>query len=162
MRTNGPANPWRALRRLAPVIAALSIGFAVNAGQAAAQEAEAMLITVDQAAILQLNSPAGTVIIGNPAIADATIVDAQTLVVTGRSFGTTNLIILDDAGNLLTNELITVQAASNQVVVYRRSVRQTYSCTPVCAPTLNVGDGDPTFQTVNEQIQARQALALGF
>lgn len=162
MRIHGPAFLSRARRLLIISMLIGSIGAMSGSGTASAAGDYPMFVTVDQATVIRLSTPASAIVVGNPAIADATIIDAMTLVITGRSFGTTNLIVLDSAGNLLTDELVTVQAATNQVVVYRRSVRQTYSCTPVCAPTLNVGDGDPTFQTTTEQILARQAIAGGF
>ena len=160
MRIHGPAALYRSIRRPIVLIAVLAVGL-VPAIEANAESPNPMLITVDQATVLRLDVQAGAIIVGNPGIADATVIDAMTIVVTGRSFGSTNLIVLDADGNVLADEQITVQAALNQVVVYRRSVRQTYSCTPICAPTLNVGDGDPAFQTTTGQIQARQALALG-
>jgi Flp pilus assembly secretin CpaC len=160
MRIYGPAALNRAVRRLIVPVAILAVGLAPSM-EASAESPIPMLVTVDQAIVLRLGFEAGAIIIGNPSIADATVINSMTIVVTGRSFGTTNLIVLDSGGNVLADELITVQAALDQVVVYRRSVRQTYSCTPICAPTLNVGDGDPAFQTTNGQIQARQALALG-
>ncbi len=118
-----------------------------------------MLVTVDQAAVLRLTAPAGTIIIGNPSIADATMVDDTTIVITGKSFGTTNLIVLDTNGTIIVEQVITIRSADNQVVVYRQATRQTYNCTPVCAPILNVGDGDPTFQMTTQQMQTHAALA---
>ena len=40
------------------------------------------------ARILRISAPAATVIIGNPGVADVTIQDPQTLVLTGKSYGT--------------------------------------------------------------------------
>lgn len=158
MRTNGPALS-RAARAFAIVLATASIGIAADSGALAADPT--MLVTVDQAAVLHLTAPAGTIIIGNPAIADATLVDEATIVITGRAFGTTNLIVLDATGTIIAEQVITIRAADNQVVVYRQSTRETYNCTPVCAPILNVGDGDPAFQTTTQQMQAHAALAQG-
>ena len=56
-------------------------------------------VVLNQAKIVKLSQPAATVIIGNPEIADATVRDSRTLVLTGRGFGQTNLVILDRAGN---------------------------------------------------------------
>ena len=160
MRSYRPAALYRTVRLLLVPVAVFAIGLAPSM-EASAETPNPMLVTVDQATVLRLGFQAGAIVVGNPGIADATVIDSMTIVVTGRSFGTTNLIVLDANGNVIAEELITVQAAVDQVVVYRRSVRQTYSCTPICAPTLNVGDGDPAFQTTTGQIQARQALALG-
>ena len=46
-----------------------------------------VLVTVDQAKVFRIPRPAATIIVGNPAIVDATVEDEQTLVLTGRSFG---------------------------------------------------------------------------
>ena len=56
-------------------------------------------VMLNHAKIIKLSHAAATVIIGNPEIADATVRDSQTLVLTGRGFGQTNLVILDAGGN---------------------------------------------------------------
>ena len=143
MRTNGPALS-RVSRAAIIALASAAIAFAPQSNAFGAQQTpNTLLVTVDQAAVLQLTAPAGTIIIGNPAIAEATMVDNTTIVITGRSFGTTNLIVLDANGTIIAEPVITIRSADNQVVVYRQSTRETYNCTPVCAPILNVGDGDP-------------------
>ena len=122
--------------------------------------AEPISVIIDHARVMQISRPADIVIIGNPAIADATIQDNRTLIITGRSFGTTNLIVLDKEGQPIADEVITVAAPNNQVVtVYRRSSRQSYSCTPDCSPMLIVGDNVATFEAVNSQIQAHGSLS---
>jgi len=117
-------------------------------------------VVVDQAKVMHIARPADIVIIGNPAIADATIQDNQTLIITGHSFGTTNLIVLDSAGQPIADSMITVAPQDNQVVtVYSRSSRQTFSCTPDCAPVLAVGDTSSIFDSVNAQIQSQNNLS---
>ena len=165
MRTNGPVFGWRLRRAAASLLSALMIAAVSPFGSAIAQGEpapdEPLAVVVDQAFVIRLPSPANAVVIGNPAIADATIMDVSTLVITGRSFGTTNLIVLDGRGEVIVDQLITVQSATGLLTVFRRGTRQTFSCTPVCAPTLNVGDSDPAFESTNDQILARSALALG-
>jgi hypothetical protein len=103
---------------------------------------------------------ADTVIIGNPAIADAVIRDTQTLVITGRSYGTTNLIVLDVDGQPIADELLTVQAADDYLVtVYVGGKRATYSCTPACQPTISVGDDLELFDARVGQVQGAGALS---
>jgi Flp pilus assembly secretin CpaC len=112
-------------------------------------------VDVDHAKVMRVSRPADLVIIGNPAIADATVRDNQTLIITGRSFGATNLIVLDANGQLIAEEIITVTQPDNGVVtVYRRAARQSYSCTPDCSPTLSMGDSESAFAAVRTQIQA--------
>ncbi|MCS6762509.1 MAG: pilus assembly protein N-terminal domain-containing protein [Candidatus Devosia symbiotica] len=56
-------------------------------------------VNVNMARILRINASEGTVIVGNPGITDVTIQDPKTLILTGKSFGQTNLIVLDSVGN---------------------------------------------------------------
>jgi Flp pilus assembly secretin CpaC len=122
----------------------------------------AINVLLDRALVVHVDRAADTVIIGNPMIADATVRDNQTLIVTGRSFGTTNLIILDKDGKTVVDSLITVSAADdNLVTVYSRPGRQTYSCTPVCAPTIAIGDDASTFGGRKDQISGRDELSGG-
>lgn len=156
----------RAARRPIRVLLASAVtglGAMILAGtapSAIAAEPAPILITVDQAMVMRLPGEARAIVIGNPSIADATIMDPQTLVITGRSFGTTNIIVLDINGAIIAQELLTVQSSLTQLTVYRRSIRETYSCTPICQPTVNVGDG-AIFDATNAQVQARTALATG-
>lgn len=140
-------------RILAGVVTILAAG-------AIAAKAEPISVMVDRAKVMRVSRPADIVIIGNPAIADATIQDNRTLIITGRSFGTTNLIVLDAEGQAIADEIVTVGSPDDQVVtVYRRASRQTYSCTPDCSPTLAIGDNSVVFESVTEQIQAHGSLS---
>jgi Flp pilus assembly secretin CpaC len=122
--------------------------------------ADPIAVAVDRAKVLRISRPADIVIVGNPAIADATVQDARTLIITGHSFGSTNIIVLDAAGQAIAEEIVTVTAPDDGLVtVYRRASRQTYSCTPDCSPTLAIGDNTATFDAVNAQIQAHGDLS---
>jgi len=98
-------------------------------------------VKVNMARILRINAPAATVIIGNPGIADITIQDPQTLVLTGKSFGQTNLIVLDTLGNPVADTVVqVVQDQADIVTVYMGNARNSYTCTPVCQPMVMLGD----------------------
>jgi Flp pilus assembly secretin CpaC len=145
------------LRRIAVLTFA---GLASVVAFAATTAAEPISVIVDRAKVLHISQPADVVIIGNPAIADATIQDSQTLIITGRSYGTTNLIVLDKQGQAIADNIVTVEPSNDKVVtVYRRDLRQTLSCTPECSPILSLGDTTKVFQNANEQIQAVRDLA---
>ncbi|MEX0852502.1 MAG: pilus assembly protein N-terminal domain-containing protein [Bauldia sp.] len=147
----------RAAGRALAGLAAITVLTVLPATQASA---EPIAVMVDHAKVMRVSRPAEIVIIGNPAIADATIQDNLTLIITGRSFGTTNLIVLDAAGQPIADELVVVAASNEQIVtVYRRANRQTYSCTPECSPTLAIGDNPENFNLVNDQIQAHESLS---
>ena len=90
-------------------------------------------VTMNQAKIVKLSRAADTIVIGNPGIADASVQDAKTVVLTGKGFGVTNLVILDDAGDPIVDEqVIVTRATASSVRIYRRSEVQTLSCTPYC------------------------------
>jgi Flp pilus assembly secretin CpaC len=125
-----------------------------------AQAGDPISVMIDRAKVMRISRPADTVIIGNPAIADAAIQDNRTLIITGRSFGTTNLIVLDAEGQPIADELLTVEAPDDSVVtVYKRADRQTLSCNPECGPMLAIGDNTSAFDTVKSQISDHQAIS---
>ena len=115
------------------------------AGQSAAAEGDPISVKVNMARILRISAPAATVIIGNPGVADVTIQDPQTLVLTGKSYGQTNLIVLDDMGNPIADTLVEViQAQADLVTVYMGNARTTLVCSSTCQPTIMLGD-DPSY-----------------
>ena len=98
-----------------------------------AADAAGIEVTMNQAKIVKLSRAADTIVIGNPAIADASVQDASTVVLTGKGFGVTNLVILDETGKLIIDELVTVMRdTASSVRIYRRAEVQTLSCTPYC------------------------------
>lgn len=108
---------------------------------AVAGEDDFVSVKVNMARILRINSPAATVIIGNPGIADVTIQDPTTLVLTGKSYGQTNLIILDSVGNPIADTRVeVVQEQAGLVTVYQGSARTTLACEPNCQPVVMLGD----------------------
>ncbi len=114
-------------------LAAAALTAAISAGTLQARAEAGIDVVINQAKIVKLARPADTVVIGNPAIADASVQDATTLVLTGHGFGVTNLVVLDTSGEPIVDEQITVSRYSpSSVRVYRRSSVQTLSCTPTC------------------------------
>lgn len=127
------------------------------AGQA---QAATIGVEVDRAKILRLDQPAAMVVIGNPMIADASIQNGNMLVLTGRSYGATNMIILDDEGREIANDMIEVKRPNEDLLtVHRGTARASYTCTPVCERTLMLGDAQENFDSVNGQISSRNSLS---
>jgi len=67
---------------------------AVALSLAPAALADPFTVRVDQTVTLKLATPANSVVIGNASLADVAVHDAQTLLVTGKAFGSTNLTVL--------------------------------------------------------------------
>ncbi|MFK7901436.1 MAG: pilus assembly protein N-terminal domain-containing protein [Nitratireductor sp.] len=121
-----------------------------------------VIVVIDRAKVFRVSRPAATVIVGNPSIADATVQDDVTIVLTGKSFGVTNLIILDEDGEPIVDETIVVRGhEQNTVRIYRGSSKETVACAPVCEPTLTIGDNAIKFENAQDQIKARNALSEG-
>lgn len=138
-------------------LAALAIVGSMLAPMAAQAESAPVSVKVNMARILRINAPAATVIIGNPGIADAAIQDPQTLVLTGKSYGKTNLIVLDSQGNPIADTMIeVVQEQAGLVTVYLGDKRTSLACEPVCQPIIMLGD-DSAF--TGETISSSSAVA---
>lgn len=123
---------------------------------AAAQSAP-VSVQVNMARILRIDAPASTVIIGNPGVADVTVQDPQTLVLTGKSYGQTNLIILDASGTPIADTLIRVTQDTRDIVtMYAGNRRQSFNCEPICQSVIMMGD-DPAF--TGEAVGSAQTVA---
>ena len=129
----------------------------------AAQAAESPLeITVDRATLMRSPDKTATVIIGNPLIADATTQGNGVLVITGKSFGSTNIMMLDSAGEVLSETLVNVRRGHDGVVLVQRgSKRESLACTPRCEPVLAIGDSAESFAATASQITQRSGLSVG-
>lgn len=105
-------------------------GFALSAR---ADEDGMMRVYLNHAKVLKLDRPVSKVIVGNAKVADATVADSRTIVLTGKAFGTTNLVLLDAEGNALLDERVLVSIdEGNTVRMYRQASRTVLSCTPSC------------------------------
>ena len=121
-------------RRFITALAGLAGLLAASASHPVlAQEVGAIRISMDQARILKLDRNVSKAIIGNSNVADVTVADAKTIVLTGRSFGATNLVLLDAAGNAIVDERVLVSLdEEDSVRVYEQTQRRVMSCTPSC------------------------------
>lgn len=124
--------------------------------------AETVIVEVDRASLIRLDAPATTVILGNPAIADALVQDPRLVVVTGKSYGSTNLIVLDGDGQTIEEITLHVRSAEDgMVTVQRGTARVSFTCAPFCERTLVVGDTADDYDELNTQIQNRINLSQG-
>lgn len=145
------------------LLATALVGSAATFFAPATSRAEDMVkVELDQARIYRLAAPASTIVIGNPAIADATLQDAQTLIVTGRAYGQTNLIVLDEQGETITDVQLAVLAATeNLVTVYKGAKRQSLSCLPECQPAAVPGDDSAHFSGIFGQVAQHNGSGSG-
>jgi hypothetical protein len=127
------------------------------------QNNNGLFLALDRAKVLRITQPVSTIVIGNPSIADASLPDEKTLVLTGRSYGETNILMLDEDGTIVADYNIFVGNRSDtKVAVYKGTNRSTIACNPNCEPSPTLGDDGESFNQGLSQIQARNGLASGF
>ncbi len=136
---------------------------ALAAGSLSARAADVVIVaTVDQARLVKIPVGTETLIIGNPTIADVTLLKANNLMIlTPKSFGETNFIALDKDGNPVAESLIQVVNGTDALVVQRGMDRQSYSCAPRCQPTERLGDDDKYLSQVAAQAQSHSGRLAG-
>ena len=149
---------------LRPFLAFALVALAV-APQVARADANSdpISVKVNMARILKINAPAATVIIGNPGVADVTIQDPQTLILTGKSYGETNLIVLDTKGSAIADTMVSVvqPQGADSLTMYQGQARQTFTCEPVCQPTVMLGDDAGFSGTTLGSSATLQSMAAG-
>ena len=151
--------PQPSARRRCRYAFVLALALASALAMRGAGAAETLTVVLDQAQIMQLPDRVGTIIIGNPLIADVALQAGGTMVVTGKGYGSTNLIVLDRAGTTVMTKTIQVVGPRDAVVVYRGIDRESYSCTPTCERRITLGDAPPYFDATLGQASARTSQA---
>ena len=120
---------------------------------AMAEDPSLVETTIDEATLIRLGTDAAQLIIGNPAIADVSVQSPRLLVVTGKSYGTTNLIALDSAGREIFNARLGVREGDKrQVTLYKGTMRQSLHCAPDCQRMLSIGDDKTQFEQLAETV----------
>jgi hypothetical protein len=139
----------------------LAVAFVLASGASPARADTSMIaVILDQAKIARLPQATATLIVGNPMIADVTMLkNNNTMIITGKGFGQTNLIAIDGAGSLIEEEQIQVLPSKTLLVLQSGSSRISYACDPTCMPTVQLGDEDKTFKEVGEQMSTRNGYA---
>jgi hypothetical protein len=146
-----------ALRPLCWLAMALFLTVAASAVRAD----DTIVVHLDEARVIKLPDRASTVVVGNPLIADLSVQPGGLAVITGKSYGATNFLIMDKSGAVLTEHTVEVQGPTDKiVVVYRGINRATYSCTPECAARVTLADQTEFFTDTLARMSARNAQSL--
>lgn len=143
----------------------LSLAFvaAFGANPAHAETASKLVaVVLDQATVEKLPARVSTLVIGNPMIADVTMLKTgAAMVVTGKGYGQTNLIALDSDGVVLLEQQLRVLPAKTVVVLQNGTSHVSYSCNPDCMPTVQLGDDPKSFNDAGGEISSRNGFAMG-
>lgn len=107
---------------------------------------QVITLQMDHTQTLSFSKEAAGVVVGNPLIADVSVFDTRTVLLTGKGVGDTNLIALDAKGKPFLDIRLSVQpGAGNMVRVWRGKERETLACQPACTPAPQIGDSEATF-----------------
>ncbi len=132
---------------------------AALAGVAQAGEVQ---VALDQSRPITLPDSATGVVIGNPSVAGVSIQNDRLLFVTGRSYGSTNLIVVGPTGRpILETRITVIPDETNVVMVTRGAATARLDCNPLCRRRPDISDDPTAYTQTNEQISARNGQATG-
>ncbi|UDF03754.1 pilus assembly protein N-terminal domain-containing protein [Asticcacaulis sp. AND118] len=123
------------------------LGLAAAQGAAAAQK---IVVEKNHSARVSLVSAAGSVIVGNPAIADVTVVDSRTLYIIGRGFGRSSVTVTDGYGRtIFDGDVVVGTPVEGGVTVFKGLKATTLICSRTCTePTEGMDTSNNPPQTV--------------
>ena len=102
-----------------------AFAFAVAAGLTGGQAfAGGVAVPMDEVRTVAFAKPVESVYVGNPAIADINMIDARHAFVLGKSFGTTNIIALDNSGHEVANTFVSVSGSNGAMVTLMKGATQ--------------------------------------
>jgi hypothetical protein len=141
----------------------LAAVIAASAGVAnAAPKGDGVALALDEVRTLTFKNPIATVYVGNPSIADVTMIDARHAFVQGKSYGRTNIVALDRENTTVFNTNVSVSGGQGggTVTLNRGAQRVTLTCAGGrCEPTPTPGDEQKTYDIENNQLSTHQAAA---
>ena len=137
------------------------IGFA-NAGTP-------LTVLVDRSQLMMLSDDPGTVVVGNPSLADVSL-NGRQLFINGHSAGETNLLVFDQSGEKIADFDITImQVGENSLTVFKGTPsgthRFSFACAPICERTIIAGDESVPYEALvgdnNAKYQFSQGIKSG-
>src|SRR3982750_11793 len=116
----------------------------VIAASPASAASDSVALALDEVHTVTFRTPVATVYVGNPTIADVTMIDARHAFVQGKGYGRTNIMALNRDNVMVFNTHVTVTGnnSGGTVTLNRGSQRVTLNCAGGrCEPTPMPGDG---------------------
>jgi Flp pilus assembly secretin CpaC len=127
-----------------------------------APKSDGVGLTLDEVRTLTFKDPISTIYVGNPAIADVTMIDARHAFVQGKSYGHTNIVALDKENAQVFNTHVSVSGAQGggTVTLNRGAQRITLTCAGGrCEPSPTPGDDQKSYESANTQLNNHQSVA---
>ena len=139
------------IKMMAFAAISLTTGLAAQAGT--------FIVEVGKTEALKLKKNAASVALCNPNVADVAVHSSTLLFISGKSFGTTNLLIMDNDGHTIYSaDVVVTSNASNLVTVNRAGSDYSYDCAPNCRAGMVVGDNSEHFVRAYSQIKQQKEL----
>lgn len=115
-------------------------------------------VPMDEVRVVAFSQPISTVYVGNPMIADVSMIDSKHAFVLGKSFGATNIVALNVDGKQVVNDAVSVYGHSgNTVILHRGTAQATYACAGTrCESAPMPGDDKDSFSSRMEQVSSHQ------
>jgi hypothetical protein len=143
------------------LVALAFAGFALPAGFSLPALAENLTVALDEVQTVAFPRAPATVNVGNPSIADITMIDDRHAFILGKAYGSTNVIAVGKSGEMISNTHVNVLNGQQATVTLQRGTqRTTYNCTANrCEAAPQPGDGKDSFDSAIAQISAHQDAA---
>lgn len=110
---------------------------ATAVASAAVAQSRPLNVEIDRSARVALRGAASSVIVGNPAIADVTVVDANTLYIVGKGYGVTEVVAVDAIGRpLFQSQVVVTGGSTGSVRMWRGGQVTEMACGGSCAPSI--------------------------
>lgn len=138
---------------------ALALAGSLFAATAAAGQ---LSVETNKTIPVRIKGAAASIVLGNKNVADVAVHSENLFFITGKTFGTTNLMVFNKAGDQIysTDVVVTVNS-SNLVTVNRSGQNYTYDCAPECRPVISIGDEPDYFGVLSTQHEDVQSLNSG-
>jgi Flp pilus assembly secretin CpaC len=125
----------------------------------ASAAADVLTVESGKSTPVRIKGAAASVVLGNKNIADVAVHDENLLFVTGKSHGTTNLMVFDRAGRqIYSGDVVVSMSAASLVTIKRAGDTYTLDCSSNCRSVLSPGDTEAYFEFLIKQQQSLQAL----
>ncbi|WP_370338415.1 pilus assembly protein N-terminal domain-containing protein [Parvularcula marina] len=127
----------------------------------ASAEAGEMWVTIDHARLHQTDRAIGSIIVGNPSVADVTVKSSTEIILFGITPGSTNVSLFSPEGEKIETLTVAVRnPTANRLTLQAGDMRYSFACTNVCEQVPAVGDGSNDSRLALGTIDAQAANRL--
>jgi Flp pilus assembly secretin CpaC len=131
-----------------------AIAMTLAAPSLAAPKQAGIALAMDEVRTLTFARPIATVYVGNPSIADITMIDARHAFLLGKAYGSTNIVALNHDGDQVYDSRVAVVERRNESFTLNRGAqRVTYDCNAGrCEISPTPGDGKDSYDQAMNQL----------